>query len=762
MQRFLLLLLCCGLAKAANTTFCAPINMWGYFPLYTTPECAGAASPLGEGVVHLCSGTTCDANQFSSPCSDGQYSPKDDCLRGTCRLSWQSTKQEERVLKQTYYQMGTCSNGLDSNEGGTQSLCESNHGVWEWPLSTAECRALAKKHAYTFFSVCAVCQENYKCLTGNVGVASYHISSWISYQTFAPSLCGDCSSYLTAESCNAEPGKFWDTSFTYDSSKELATFYFPTGLVVGRTIFYGNYNPQKGLDGDNGQQGVQGERGEHGLQGSTGAQGVAGERGQRGRNGTVGPSPYKGLFDAQVATVYAYDVGDLVMLNGQLYHLTDRLKQLEPGTVGGEGWLSLKGEKGEAGEKADPLYKGTFSQAVADNLGYQISDIVLMSDGDLYQLTSVLNQNDPVSGAEDSDGWQFMRGMQGMAGPQGERGDPGPAGGPQGEKGDPGTAGTAGSPGSTGAQGPSIFKGAFDPSAAAILGYEVGDLILMPNGKFYILNDKLNQQEVGTPDSEGWGSLQGERGNAGENLYKGVYDPSKLYSDGNVVRSASTGYLYQLVGTDTGAYPEVASSPWEKLAGATGEKGERGERGTDGEDGQDGTGAPGSTGAQGSPGSQGTPGRDGINGTRGAVGERGERGEDGEDGVDGVDGVDGEDGEDGHSNWQGSYSINNNPNYKRGDIVEWNGELWALLDDESKSIPGQGPSWISLLGVPGVDGKDTEQLGIGWVILISIVAALLISTIFFLVYYFVFRRSGGKTARVDLRGSTNDYYQPLH
>ena len=131
--------------------------------------------------------------------------------------------------------------------------------------------------------------------------------------------------------------------------------------------------------------------------------------------------------------------------------------------------------------------------------------------------------------------------------------------------------------------------------------------------------------------------------------------------------------------------------------------------------------------------------------------------------------MDGEDGEDGHSNWQGSYSINNNPNYKRGDIVEWNGEMFALLDNDSKGIPGQSASWISLVGIPGVDGKDGDDtgLGIGWIILISIVAALLISTIFFLIYYFLFRGGGNGLRRVDLKSSSSklmrnrDYY-PLH
>ena len=699
----------------ASTVFCSPIALHGYYPLYISEECAAAASPtLGTATAHPCSGQTCNPDEFKSPCSDGLYTPKDQCLRGVCRRSWQSTCVDARVVKQTYYQMGTCSvAGYDSTEGGTESICHSRGGTWTWPSSESACRDAAAKHHYSYFSTCSICNENYRCLVSNVGVGTYVINSWRSCHVFAPTTCSDCSLFTNATACNAELDKVWDTSFTYDSSQELTTLWFPDGLQLGKEIFYGTYNPEKGLDGATGPQGIQG------IQGPAGPQGIQGERGEKGFNGTrgeKGDSPYQGQFETAKAAVYAYHVGDIVTFNNGLYHLTDRLKQAEPGLTGSEGWQSMRGEKGE---RADPLYRGQFQQSIANALGYKISDITMMPDGNLYQLTSVLNQNQV--GQPDSDGWNYMRGQQGIQGERGEKGDPGPAGGPAGPQGIQGERGEKGEKGDT------LFRGTFSSSTAAVLGYQVGDIVLMPDQKFYQLSNRLNQEEIGQPDSSGWQPMQGEQGVRGESLYKGVYDPSKVYQDGDVVRSSVNGMLYQLVGQDSGGYPELASSThWVVLSGPKGDKGEAGRNGTDG--------------------MRGTDGVDGRNGTDGRNGIDGRNGTDGAKGSTGAAGRNGTDGKDGHSNWQGIYDLNRNPEYKRGDIVELNDQLWALLDDQSSGLPGQDSAWISLHGIPGLDGRDgsngtdgTNGTGIGWVILVSVLSALIVGGAFSLVYFLVLR-----------------------
>lgn len=141
---FAILFLLHGVGEASNATFCTAINMYGYYPLYVSEQCAAAGSPDGTASAHQCSGTSCDASSFQSPCSDGLYTPKDQCLQGYCRITWESTCQQNRVVKQTYWSMGTCSvSGYDSVNGGTQSTCESRGGTWTWPVSQQACRDAA-------------------------------------------------------------------------------------------------------------------------------------------------------------------------------------------------------------------------------------------------------------------------------------------------------------------------------------------------------------------------------------------------------------------------------------------------------------------------------------------------------------------------------------------------------------------------------------------------------------------------------------------
>ena len=133
-------------------------------------------------------------------------------------------------------------------------------------------------------------------------------------------------------------------------------------------------------------------------------------------------------------------------MNGELFHLVDRLHQGEPKTDEGSGWFTLKGAQGE---RADPLFRGNFDQMIADAIGYKLSDIVMMSDGSLYQLVSVLNQNDPVAEAEDSSGWMKMQGQRGEQGQQGIQGIQG-AGGAKGAQGSQGIQGIQGLQGENG------------------------------------------------------------------------------------------------------------------------------------------------------------------------------------------------------------------------------------------------------------------------------------------------------------------------
>jgi len=530
------------------------------------------------------------------------------------------------------------------------------------------------------------------------------------------------------------------------------TFWYPDGLITGESIWYGNFDPQ-GIKGERGDVGPQGPAGLDGQEGDRGDSGEKGERGFNGTKGDRGESIFQGNYDAALAANYAYEVGHVVAFNAELFHLTDRLHQGEPKTDEGSGWVTLKGDQGE---RADPLFRGNFDQNIADNLGYSLSDIVMMSDGSLYQLVSVLNQNDPVVGAEDSSGWMQMRGQrgeQGQQGIQGAQGAPGPAGGPQGEPGQDGAAGAQGAKGDKGDVGPSIFRGSYDSATAAVLGYEVGDIVLMSDGEFYALNNKLNQMDpvTGEADSEGWRPIRGPEGQKGQALFRGNYDPAGTYADGDVVRSTTNGMLYQLVGSDNG-YPELEISNWVVLSGPKGDRGEQGRNGTNGERGEQ--GQKGDSGDKGDRGEQGRNGTDGARGQQGEKGDRGDRGFNGTDGLDGARGATGSKGEKGdsgdtgRSNFRGIYNINDNALYVRGDIIEYNGLLYALIEDSSGGLPGADSSWLSLQGL-SVTAEDTP-IALGWIILIAVVAALLIVTIFFLIYYFFFYNRPSGYGRVDI------------
>lgn len=726
-----------------STQFCSAINLYGYYPLYVSEECAAAGSPEGTATAHQCSGVSCDASTFESPCSDGHYTPKEHCLRGYCRITWESTCQENRVVRQTYWSVGTCSvSGYDSTEGGTQSICESRGGVWTWPVTPQACRSAAAKHHYIYFATCSTCNDNYKCLVSNTGIAGYSIGGWTACNVYAPTSCADCSSLVTEETCNAQPSRQWTTSFTYDSSKEVTTFWFPDGLSVGESIWYGSFDPN-GIRGEKGEKGDRGEKGERGFNGTRG------EKGEKGSIGERGVSIFQGNYDAALAVNYFYEVGQVVAMNGELFHLTDRLHQGEPNSIEGSGWVGLKGDRGI---RADPLFRGNFDQNIADNLGYKLSDITMMSNGILYQLVSVLNQNDPVADAEDSSGWMEMRGQQGVQGLKGDTGDPGPAGGPRGEQGATGAQGAQGVKGDT---GESIFKGSYSPQVAAVLGYEVGDIVLMSDGDFYALNSRLNQMDpvAGEADSEGWRPIRGPEGHRGKSLFRGNYDPSDgTYADGDVVRSSTSGLLYQLVGEDNG-YPELEHSNWVVLSGATGAPGENGARGAPGAQGGNGT-----RGEQGPKGEKGATGAQGLNGTRGEQGSTGERGEQG------AQGEKGEKGDSARSSFRGIYNINENGEYLRGDIVEYNSLLYALIESVSGGLPGMDSSWLALQGLSVT--SEGSPIGLWWIILIAIVAALVILGIFVLVYYLFFYRRGsgfgrGNIAPVKAMGVQGGMYYEL-
>ena len=228
------------------------------------------------------------------------------------------------------------------------------------------------------------------------------------------------------------------------------------------------------------------------------------------------------------------------------------------------------------------------------------------------------------------------------------------------------------------------------------------------------------------------------------------------------MRSSANAMLYQLVGTDNG-YPELESSNWVVLSGPKGDRGEAGRNGTDGARGE--KGEQGEKGNRGERGFNGTQGKQGIQGERGQIGFNGTDGKDGARGATGAQGDKGDTGETGRSNFRGIYNINNNADYVRGDIIEYNGLLYALIEAESGGLPGSDSSWLSLQGV-SITPEETS-IALGWIILIAVVAALLITTIFFLVYYFFFynRQLGEQIARRDvvpvkaMAVQENMYYQ---
>ena len=166
--------------------------------------------------------------------------------------------------------------------------------------------------------------------------------------------------------------------------------------------------------------------------------------------------------------------------------------------------------------------------------------------------------------------------------------------------------------------------------------------------------------------------------------------------------------------------------------------------------------------------SRGQRGFNGTRGEQGIQGERGERGFNGTDGARGATGAQGEKGdtgETGRSNFRGIYNINSNSEYVRGDIVEYNDLLYALIEAESGGLPGSDSSWLSLQGMTII--PEDNSIGLGWIILIAVVAALLIVTIFFLVYYFFFaNRPMATRGRIDIppvkaMAMEGDYYYQM-
>ena len=153
----------------------------------------------------------------------------------------------------------------------------------------------------------------------NTALTSFYfqIAGWVSCNVHAPSTCDNCASFTTENLCNAQPGREWRSDFTYDVSKEITTLWFPEGLVHGESVFYGSFDPE-GIKGDRGERGQEGQKGMQGIQGEKGERGATGARGY---NGTKGESMFKGTFDSQLATVYAYEVGNIVEFQNELFHL---------------------------------------------------------------------------------------------------------------------------------------------------------------------------------------------------------------------------------------------------------------------------------------------------------------------------------------------------------------------------------------------------------------------------------------------------------
>lgn len=266
------------------------------------------------------------------------------------------------------------------------------------------------------------------------------------------------------------------------------------------------------------------------------------------------------------------------------------------------------------------------------------------------------------------------QGAAGPAGAQGPQGNVGPAGpvGPQGAPGPLGPVGVAGPAGAQGPLGPVGPQG--DPGEVGSMGPQGGP------------------GPAGAPGPGGPQGIQGEAGIPGPAGPAGPLGP--IGPSGPVGPQGPPGL--------TGA----AGAP-----GPAGPNGPQGQQGTAGAVGPAGPAGP--QGLQGPPGNEGDPGPQGLVGEVGPAGPAGAPGPIGPQGVPGPAGAQGVPGTSPEGAWQPILT------YYKGDIVEYQGNGYIALDDNTNAPPDMSfPEWALLVekgdtGVPGPVGPQGPQGGPG-------------------------------------------------
>ena len=134
-------------SEAAGT--CVAIYIDGYYPLYSSNNCAIDSSPLNTSTTHTCSRFTCNNESWVAPCSSGEMTTELGCLTGTCKKRYSATCQQNRFITGEYRYGGTCSFSDHDGPDGTLDSCENAGGTWTWMDTMDKCRDFAVNKGYT-------------------------------------------------------------------------------------------------------------------------------------------------------------------------------------------------------------------------------------------------------------------------------------------------------------------------------------------------------------------------------------------------------------------------------------------------------------------------------------------------------------------------------------------------------------------------------------------------------------------------------------
>jgi hypothetical protein len=319
--------------------------------------------------------------------------------------------------------------------------------------------------------------------------------------------------------------------------------------------------------GATGPQGIQGVQGNPGPQGSIGPQGVLGQPGPTGATGATGPSfAVRGDYDP----AHTYSTGDVVLVGGSSYVLISITQTVNVDPVidvanNAGNWRKLSGglvAKGQyVGTTAynpgdvvsrngttylqtssqpqtgvDPVvdvatggghwttvasgfnFQGTFDPSIT----YSLNDVVV-EGADSYIAISVsqtVNIDPAVDVLNNGGHWRhWMRGPTGATGAAGATGSTGAAG-PTGNPGPIGATGPQGVQGVQGATGPQGPQGV--PGSNGLNGAQGPQGVVGPTGP------------------QGPPGAAGVPGASGGSNYRGAWNPTTAYSEGDIVYLAPT------------------------------------------------------------------------------------------------------------------------------------------------------------------------------------------------------------------------------